>query len=278
MSHSFIFLWRPILEIVFIWLLIYSLIRFFQGTRALQVLMGLVILAIIFNIAKVLELNTINWVLTKLFAVGVVAFLIIFQPELRRGLARIGQNTIFGSFLKKGGTIDEVVQACEHLSRSKVGALIAVEREIGLNNYIESGLVLDARVSAELLITLFSPNTPTHDGGVIIQGQRVASSGSLFPLSQNPQLSRALGTRHRAAVGITEESDAVTVVVSEETGSVSVSVYGKLTRDLDSEALRRVLTNLFRSPEKAKGWNQIWQLELKNLMAAAGKRTKNNPS
>ncbi len=278
MFHSFIFLWRPILEIVFIWLLIYSLIRFFQGTRALQVLMGLVILAIIFNIAKVLELNTINWVLTKLFAVGVVAFLIIFQPELRRGLARIGQNTIFGPFLKKGGTIDEVVQACEHLSRSKVGALIAIEREIGLNNYIESGLVLDARVSAELLITLFSPNTPTHDGGVIIQGQRVASSGSLFPLSQNPQLSRALGTRHRAAVGITEENDAVTVVVSEETGSVSVSVYGKLTRDLDSEALRRVLTNLFRPPEKAKGWNQIWQLELKNFMAAAGKRTKSNPS
>ena len=271
MSHSFIFLWRPILEIVFIWLLIYSLIRFFQGTRAMQVLMGLVILAVIFNIAKVLELNTINWVLTKLFAVGVVAFLIIFQPELRRGLARIGQNTMFGPFLKKGGTIDEVVQACEHLSRSKVGALIAIEREIGLNNYIESGLVLDARVSAELLITLFFPNTPTHDGGVIIQGQRVASSGSLFPLSQNPQLSRALGTRHRAAVGITEESDAVTVVVSEETGSVSVSVYGKLTRDLDSEALRRVLTNLFRSPEKPKGWNQLWQLEWKNFVTAAGK-------
>lgn len=278
MSHSFIFLWRPILEIVFIWILIYSMIRFFQGTRAMQVLMGLVILAIIFNIAKVLELNTINWVLTKLFAVGVVAFLIIFQPELRRGLARIGQNTIFGPFLKKGGTIDEVVQACEHLSRNKVGALIAIEREIGLNNYIESGLALDARVSAELLITLFFPNTPTHDGGVIIQGQRIASSGSLFPLSQNPQLSRSLGTRHRAAVGITEESDAVTVVVSEETGSVSVSVYGKLTRDLDSEALRRVLTNLFRAPEKAKGWNQIWQLELRNIMTAAGKRNKNNPA
>ncbi len=248
-------LWRPILEILFIWVLIYSLIRFFQGTRAVQVLMGLLFLAVIFNIAKVLELYTINWVLTKLFAVGVVAFLIIFQPELRRALARIGQNTMFGSFLKKGGTIDEIVQATEHFSRSKIGALIAIEREVGLKNYIESGLLIDAKVSAELLITLFFPNTPTHDGGVIVQGDRVAACGSLFPLSQDPHLSRSLGTRHRAAVGLTEETDAVAVVVSEETGAVSVSVYGKLTRDLDSEGLRRVLTNLFRAPEEKTKWN-----------------------
>jgi diadenylate cyclase len=252
-------LWRPILEILFIWLLLYSLIRFFQGTRALQVLMGLLILAIIFNIAKVLELHTINWVLTKLFAVGVVAFLIIFQPELRRALARIGQNTLFASFLKKGGTLDEVVQACDHLSRSKIGALIAIERDTGLKNYIESGLTLDAKVSAELLITLFFQNTPTHDGGVILQGDRIAACGSLFPLSQNSTLSRSLGTRHRAAVGLTEETDAVCVVVSEETGAVSVSVFGKLTRDLDSESLRRVLTGLFRPAENRQGWREFWR-------------------
>lgn len=255
---SLLFLWRPILEILFIWVLLYSFIRFFQGTRAVQVLMGLLILAIIFNIAKALELNTINWVLTKLFTVGVVAFLIIFQPELRRALARIGQNTMFGPFLKKGGTIDEVVQACEHFSRSKIGALIAVERDVGLKNYIESGLALDAKVSAELLITLFFPNNPTHDGGVIIQGERITSCGSLFPLSQNPQLSRSLGTRHRAAVGLAEETDAACVVVSEETGAISVSVYGKLTRDLDGEGLRRVLTSLFRPTEQPVGWAQFW--------------------
>ena len=265
MPAALLSLWRPILEILFIWILLYSLIRFFQGTRAMQVLMGLVILAILFNIAKALELNTINWVLTKLFAVGVVAFLIIFQPELRRALARIGQNTMFGPFLKKGGTVDEVVQACEHLSRSKIGALLAIERDVGLKNYIESGLLIDAKLSAELLITLFFPNTPTHDGGAIIQGERVAVCGSLFPLSQNPELSRSLGTRHRAAVGLTEESDAVCVVISEETGSISVSVYGKLTRDLDEEGLRRVLTNLFRSPEKASGWSQLWQGEWKKF-------------
>ena len=245
-------IWRPLLEIFFIWALLYSLFRFFQGTRAIQVLMGLIILAIIFNIAKMLELNTINWVLTKLFAVGVVAFLIIFQPELRRALARIGQNTFLGGFLKKGGTVDELVQACEHLSRNRIGALIAIERDVGLQNYIESGIRLDAKVSAELLITLFAPNTPTHDGGVIVEGERITTCGSLFPLSQNMELARSLGTRHRAAIGLTEESDAVCVVVSEETGGLSVAVYGKLTRDLDGEGLRRVLMTLFKPAENKK--------------------------
>lgn len=242
-------IWRPILEILFIWVLIYYLLRFFRGTRAMQVFMGLLMIAIIFNIAKVLELHTINWVLTKLFAVGVVAFLIIFQPELRRGLARIGQNTFVGGFLKKGGTVDELIQACEYLSRHRIGALIAIERDIGLKNYVEGSIRMDSVVSQELLITLFTPNTPTHDGGVIIVGDRVAACGALFPLSQNPELSRFLGTRHRAAVGLSEETDAVCVIVSEETGTVSVAVEGKLTRDLDSESLKNLLLNLFRPVE-----------------------------
>ncbi len=268
--ESLLFFWRPALEILFIWAIVYSLIRFFQGTRAVQVLIGLLFLAVIFNIAKVLGLHTINWVLTKLFAVGVLAFLIIFQPELRRALARIGQNTMFGPFLKKGGTIDEVVQACEHLSRNKIGALIAIERDVGLKNYIESGLTVDAKVSAELLITLFFPNNPTHDGGVIIQGERITSSGCLFPLSQNPQLARSLGTRHRAAVGLAEETDAVCVVVSEETGAISVSVYGKLTRDLEGEGLRRVLTSLFRPAENQPSWADYWQRSWKTLVRERG--------
>lgn len=244
--------WRPVLEILFIWVLVYYMIRFFEGTRALQVLMGLIFLAIIFNIAKALELNSINWVLTKLFAVGVVAFLIIFQPELRRALARIGQNTLMGGILKKGGTIDELIQACEHLSRNRIGALIAIEREVGLKNYIESGILLDAKISAEIFIALFSQNTPTHDGGMIVQGDRVAACGSLFPLSQNTAIARSLGTRHRAAMGLTEESDAVCVIVSEETGTISVAVYGKLTRAQDHEELRKILTSLFKSTEQSK--------------------------
>lgn len=242
-------IWRPLLEILFIWLLILYILRFFQGTRAIQVFMGLIIIAIIFNIAKALELYTINWVLTKLFAVGVVAFLIIFQPELRRGLARIGQNTFLGGILKKGGTVDELIQACEYLSRHRIGALIAIERDIGLKNYIETGIVTDAKVSQEFIITVFAPNTPTHDGGMIIVGDRIASCGSLFPLSQNSELSRFLGTRHRAAVGLTEETDSVCVIVSEETGNISVATQGKLTRDLDAEGLKGVLMNLFRPVE-----------------------------
>ncbi|MBN1687480.1 MAG: diadenylate cyclase CdaA [Candidatus Omnitrophica bacterium] len=265
MMDFLLMLWRPLLEILFIWVLLYYLIRFFQGTRAMQVLMGLIILAAIFNVAKVLELNTINWVLTKLFAVGVVALLIIFQPELRRGLARIGQNTFAGAFLKKGGTIDELVQACEHLSRNRIGALVALERNIGLKNYIEGGIVLDAQVSAELLITLFAPNTPTHDGGVIIQGDRIASCGALFPLSQNVDLARSLGTRHRAAIGLTEECDAVCVVCSEETGSISVAVYGKFTRELNTEGLKRVLMSLFKAPQKRKTFREMIQENLKIL-------------
>lgn len=247
-----IVLWKTLLEIGFIWILIYFLIRFLQGTRAVQVLSGLILLMVLFNVAKILELSTINWVLTKLFAVGVLAFLILFQPELRRGLARIGQNTIFNPFLKKGGTVDELVEACQRMSTMKRGALIAVEREAGLKNYIESGIPVDAKISSELLITIFASNTPTHDGAVVIEGDRISSAGSLFPLSQNPNLPRTLGTRHRAAIGLTEETDAVCVVVSEETGAISVSVYGKLTRDLDQEGLRRVLKSLFRPEERGK--------------------------
>lgn len=246
--------WKTLVEIGFIWVIIYFLIRFLQGTRAIQVLIGLLILMVIFNIAKIFGLTTINWVLTKLFAVGVLAFLILFQPELRRGLARIGQNTVFGSFLKKGGTVDEMVEACQRMSRIKRGALIAIEREMGLKNYIETGIQIDSNVNAELLITLFAPNTPTHDGAIIVVGDRIASVGSLFPLSQNPEISRALGTRHRAAIGLTEETDAVCVVVSEETGAVSVSVYGKLTRDLDEDGLRRVLKSLFRPTERSRSF------------------------
>lgn len=257
--------WRPLVEVLFIWVLIYYLIRFFQGTRAMQVLMGLIMLAVIFNIAKIFQLHIINWVLTKLFAVGVVAILIIFQPELRRALARIGQQTIFGNFLKKGGTVDELIQACEHLSRNKIGALIAIEREVGLKNYIENGIILDARVSADLLITLFFPNNPTHDGGIVIEGGRLASCGCLFPLSQNTDLSKSLGTRHRAAIGLTEESDAVCVIVSEETGMISVAVYGELKRDLNPEELRKVLTEIFKEDEPKKTLKDLLRANLQTF-------------
>ncbi len=237
--------WRPLVEIFFIWALIYFVIRFFQGTRAMQLLLGLIILVVIFLVAKFFELNSIIWVLSKVFAVGVVAILIIFQPEMRRALVRIG-TTMSVAFLKKEGMLDELVRACEHLSRHRIGALIAIERDIGLKNYIESGMMIDAKMSAELLWSIFDPHTPTHDGAVILVGDRIASCGSLFPLTQITELPPSVGTRHRAAIGLTEENDAVCIVVSEETGNISVSVFGKLTKALDLEDLKRILEGLFK--------------------------------
>lgn len=271
MLEFFISFWRPAIEIFFIWFLIYSVIRFFQGTRAIQLLLGLIILVVIFLAAKFFALNSIIWVLSKVFAVGVVAILIIFQPEMRRALVRIG-STMSGGFLKGSGTIEEVLRACDQMARRKMGALIAIEREVGLKNYIESGMMLDAKVSAELLMSIFDPHTPTHDGAVIIAGDRLASCGSLFPLTQVTDLPPSMGTRHRAAIGLAEESDAVCVVVSEETGNISVAVFGKLTRALDQEDFKRILEGLFKQPaEDSKNFLKDFIEKNKKLFQFHGK-------
>ncbi|HNX68083.1 MAG TPA: diadenylate cyclase CdaA [Candidatus Omnitrophota bacterium] len=270
MFQLLISFWRPLVEIFVIWALIYSVIRFFQGTRAMQLLLGLLLLVVIFVVAKFFELNSIIWVLSKLFAVGVVAILIIFQPEMRRALARIG-TTMSGGFLKKGGTIDEIVRACDHMSRHRMGALIAIERDVGLKNYIESGMMIDGKMSAELLWSIFDPHTPTHDGAVILVGDRVASCGSLFPLTQTTELPPSVGTRHRAAIGLTEENDAVCIVVSEETGSISVSVAGKLTKTLDLDDLKRILESLFNPPADSKNFFKDFLDKNRRLFQFQGK-------
>jgi diadenylate cyclase len=248
MLETLLSFWRPIIEILVIWVLIYSVIRFFQGTRAMQVLVGLLILVVLFLVAKFFELNSIIWVMSKLFAVGVVAFLIIFQPEMRRALARIG-TTMSSGFLHGENLLDEIIRACDHMSRHRMGALITIERDVGLKNYIESGMMIDAKVSAELLWSIFDPHTPTHDGAVILTGDRIASCGSLFPLTQMTDLPPSMGTRHRAAIGLTEENDAVCIVVSEETGNISVAVAGHLTKALDTEDLKKILSGLFHPTE-----------------------------
>ncbi|MBU9888885.1 MAG: diadenylate cyclase CdaA [Candidatus Omnitrophica bacterium] len=253
MIDLFLSVWRPIVEIFFIWLLVYYVIRLFQGTRAMQLLLGLLLLVVIFLVAKFFELNSIIWVLSKVFAVGVVAFLIVFQPEMRRALARLG-TALSSGFLQLGGTIDEVLRACEQMANRRIGALIAIERDVTLRNYIESGLMIDAKVSAEILLSIFDPHTPTHDGAVIIAANRIASCGSLFPLTQATDLPPSMGTRHRAALGLTEENDAVCIVVSEETGNISVSVFGKLTKALDLEDLKKILGGLFKPEEGNKNF------------------------
>lgn len=242
--------WKPAIEIAILWSFLYFLLIFIKGTPAVQVLKGLIILIIVFFMAffvtQKLGLTKISWILPKFFAISLIAFLIVFQPELRRGLAQLGQNPIIGIFLKEEKIVDEIVDAVTFLSKKRIGALIAIEREIGLRPYIESGIPLESRVTSELINTIFMPNTPLHDGGVVIAEGKLQAAGCLFPLTQNPQVSKTLGTRHRAAIGLTEETDAVAVIVSEETGAMSISIGGRLTRNLDNDVLTKVLNKLYK--------------------------------
>ncbi|MBL7155518.1 MAG: TIGR00159 family protein [Candidatus Omnitrophica bacterium] len=255
---------KILIEIAILWFVFYMLLLFIKGTRALQVLKGIVILLIAFLVTKELQLETINWILTKLFTISVIAFVIIFQPELRRGLARIGQ---FGMFSGQQQTLEEIVKAAIVLSKKKIGALIAIEREIGLRPYIESGIKMDSHVTSELLNTIFTPTTPLHDGGVIVQGSIISAAGCLFPLTQNPHVSSSLGTRHRAGMGLSEETDAVVVVVSEETGDVSLSVNGKLTRHLDEKEFARSLNNIFRPKKSKKSVFDFWDRVISRMVS-----------
>jgi diadenylate cyclase len=243
--------WKPFVEIFIIAVLVYMIVSLVRGTRTVQLLKGIVVVTIIFIVSQKLELYTIEWLLTKVFAFSVIALLIIFQPELRRALANIGQDRFFLNLLEEESFVTEICKAVGVLSKKKIGALIVIERATGLRNYIEGGIVLDSKVSAELIITIFMPTTPLHDGAVIVQGERLAASGCLLPLTNNPNVSKTTGTRHRAAIGITEESDAIAVVVSEKTGIVSLVMGGKITRDLDSATLEKVLVKTLLASQTA---------------------------
>lgn len=237
-------------EILILWYAVYMLLVFIKGTRTVQVLKGLFILTVVFLLSQVLNLEVIKWIFLRVFGIAIIAFLIIFQPELRRGLARLGQNPFFNVFSKEHRkVIEEIVKAASALSRKKIGALIALEGEIGLRTHIESGILLKSRISNELINSIFMPNTPLHDGGVIIRGARIQAAGCLFPLTENPKVSKTLGTRHRAALGLSEEGDAIVIIISEETGIISLAISGKLTRNLNEESLRKALDKLYL-PEK----------------------------
>jgi len=231
-----------ILEIIVLAIAFYYVMRFFYGTRGAQVLSGFVIsLLFMMVITQIFHLAALNWVLRKAMVYLVLAFVVIFQPEIRRALAQLGKQSVFTSAQHERGLVDHIVKAVELLSERKIGALIAVEREIGTRALQESGTRIDGRITPELLASIFFPNTPLHDGGVIIQRGRIVAAGCLFPLSQRSELSKSLGTRHRAAIGLTEEIDAIVVVVSEETGSISVAYHGRLMRGLEIERLYRML-------------------------------------
>lgn len=232
---------KDIIDILIVTYIIYQLILLVRGTRAVQLLKGILVLVVIWALSTWFDLYTLKWLMNQIFTFGVLAIFIIFQPELRRGLEQLGRGKLFG----RTGDVDEethqliseTIKAVNYLSKRKIGALIVFERTTGLNEYVESGIPMRAVISSELFINIFIPNTPLHDGAVIIQNGQIAAAGCYLPLSENPFISKELGTRHRAAIGISEVGDAVSVVVSEETGQVSLALNGQVVRDIKEESL-----------------------------------------
>lgn len=254
--------WRDVLDIVLVTFIFYKAIILIRGTRAEQLVKGLAVLLMATVISGQLGLVTINWVLESVMTVGLVAIPIVFQPELRRGLETLGRGKIFtrSSYLYGEKDfepmLDEMIKAIQVLVKKKLGALIVFERETGLNEFIETGISIDGQISAELMINIFLSRSPLHDGAVIIRGNRLVAAGCYLPLTENPNLSTELGTRHRAALGVSELSDAVAVIVSEETGVVSLTSNGKLTRYLDEKTLKQMLINLCKPPANSLNF---WQ-------------------
>ena len=233
--------WRDALDIALVSFLIYELLLLIRGTRAVQMALSGGFLIGLFFLSEWLQLETVNWLIRNLAAYVVVAIIVLFQSDIRRALAHFGRAPFFRYFERATSTdetLEELVTAATTLSARRIGAIIVVERQIGLRNYIEGGIPLDATVTYDLMATIFQPGSPLHDGATIIQSDRVAAAACFLPLSVNPRVSRELGTRHRAAIGLTEENDAVAIVVSEETGIISLAIAGDLERGLTADALR----------------------------------------
>jgi diadenylate cyclase len=246
--------WKTIVEVIILWVMIYHILLFFEGTRAVQVLRGIVILVVAFFVFQRLNFQVLDWLLTKLFGISVIAFLIIFHPEIRQGLARLGQRHPFNTALREEDlllALQEVARACESLIKDKIGALIAIEKKDSLAAYIGSGVAIDGRVSSDLIQAIFTPNNPLHDGGLILQQGRIVAAGCLFPLTQNQELSRIFGTRHRAALGLSEETDAIIIVVSEERQDISLVYRGRLYKDLSREDLLSRVKEIIKTKKDA---------------------------
>ena len=239
--------WWDLLDIAIVAFLIYEFLKLIRGTRAVQMAVGSFFVVALFYVSQLAPLQTLNWLIRNALLYVAFAAIVIFQSDIRRGLARLGQAPFFRYFNRQEAaaeTIEEIVVAATMLSQQRIGAIVAVERDIGLRNYIESGIPLDATLTYDLLVTIFRPGSPLHDGAVILQEGRVAAAACFLPLTVNPRLSRELGTRHRAAIGLTEESDAVAIVVSEESGLISVSLKGEIERGLSPDQLRERLRGL----------------------------------
>ncbi len=244
--------WKPVIEVVILWFLIYQIMLFFEGSRALSALRGIIILLLAFLVFQKFNFSVLSWIFEKLFGISVIAILIIFHPEIRMGLAQIGKRQLFKNNLKDEDIIilsRQISLACENLTKIKLGALIAIEKNDSLAAYIQSGEIIDSRISADLIEAVFTPNNPLHDGGLIISRGRIAACGCIFPLAVNQELSRVFGTRHRAALGLSEETDAIMIVVSEERRDVSVIYQKRFYKDLGAAQLEDKITELLKTKE-----------------------------
>ncbi len=238
---------RDLLDIALVSLIIYRLLIVLKGTKAAKMLMGLVVLLVASIISRAVPLYTLEWMLNGLWAYMVIAVVIVFQPEIRSALARMGEKTLMSPFrsAEELKVLEEVVKAAVAMASTKMGALIVIERNTRLEDFVELGTILDAHVTRELLTSIFHPGSPIHDGAVVIRAGRIVAAGCFLPIALEAELSRALGTRHRAALAVTEETDAVVVVVSEETGTIALSIGGRMETDLDMGSLRSRLMEIF---------------------------------
>ncbi len=245
--HAFLvateFDWWDVLDILIVAFIIYELLQFIRGTHAVQMALGALLLVVLYWVSKLFDLETVNWLLRTFMPYLVFGVIVVFHAEIRKVLAHLGKTPFPGVFSAGRGeeVIDETVLAATALASQRTGALIVIEREMGLRSFIETGIALDAFVTYDLLISIFNPGTPLHDGAVIVQGNRIAAAACFLPLTVNPELSRQLGSRHRAAIGVTEDTDALAVVVSEETGVISLVAGGHIQRGLDGKSLKQAL-------------------------------------
>jgi uncharacterized protein (TIGR00159 family) len=237
------FTWVDVLDILIVAFLVYQLLQFIRGTHAVQMALGALVLVLVYFVSQWFNLEAVNWLLRTFLPYVVFGIIVVFQAEIRKVLAHLGKPPLLGAFgsQRTEEVVDEVVLAATSLAAQRTGAIVVLEREMGLRSYIETGIGLDALLTYDLLISIFNPGTPLHDGAVIVQGNRIAAAACFLPLTVNPELSRQLGSRHRAAIGVTEDTDAVAVVVSEETGTISVVVGGRIRRDLDGRSLKWAL-------------------------------------
>jgi diadenylate cyclase len=252
-----------VLDIVLVWFVVYKLLTVIRGTKAVQLLKGIFVIVVVRSLSGLLGLNTLSWIMEQALTWGFLAVIIIFQPEVRRALEQLGRGKLFSRNVmqedeEQRKLVEAVTNSVSYMAKRRIGALISIEKETGMNDYIETGIPMDSTITSELLINIFIPNTPLHDGAVIIQQNKIAAAACYLPLSESTFISKELGTRHRAAIGVSEVTDCITIVVSEETGAVSITKSGDLYRELSSEDFKAFLEQQLLTTEVRNDSSTRW--------------------